>query len=187
MKTSNLILSEDQPKGECEDVIGDQVAIIFLHGGLNDVEPVPKLVEPECCGCCNIETASITLAIINFLLAYAYSTASNPNIDSFLIYIHGALGLCYTGIAFCRTSGLCYIASAFNHLFSIPFYCNALYFFIHAIMVLSGEEKDLFLEPAHLFIISALFALFGILLTYMGKKFQEFGDYIEKENKLIHV
>jgi len=152
-----------------------------------DVTPVPKLLEPECCcGCnhCTITTASITMAIINIFLAYCAYSNSPAGTSSTAIFLFGAVGLCYAGIAFCRSASLCYVVSAINHVISTLVYLFAIFYFLSAITVTDFEFQSGNGVAKYSLKLSIVLTLYGMLLTYMGIKFQEFGEYLDTNDEL---
>jgi len=195
-KNTNITFAMESQQKPRTDVI------VIYDGPNTNVKPVEKLVEPECCCGCNIATASIIMAVLNIL--WAFNLRSLP--DQTFTYIFGAIGLCYAGIAFVRSANLCYIASAVNHLISIPCYLYAIILIITAIALFQQEDGNVKLAvndelavsneftgvtvnknevATGSLVVGICFLLYGMVLTYMGKKFQEFGEYLEKEEKAI--
>jgi len=166
-----------------------QIIIVNNAPGAN---PVPVLIEPRCCCGCGIFTGSIIMAILHLLpiagIFYLPHTiwveGHGEGIEKVVMEhkpavcaIFGIVALAYAILGCVRTEEMCYVAGTINHLVATCFYVIAMGVFIFSGYIFYTPE--ICNDFGYIVVVAGvIFTIFACVYSYMGFKFQEFGDYL---------
>lgn len=167
-----------------------QIIVVNAAPGAN---PVPVLIEPRCCCGCGIFTAAIVMAILHVLPIvglfylphraggdYGYGEGLEKLILEHKLVgcaIFGLVALAYAILGCVRTEEMCYVAGTINHLVATCWYVIAIGFFIFSGYIFyNPEQKN---NSGYIVVVAGVVStIFGFFYSYIGFKFQEFGDYL---------